>query len=144
MQFPIDVQEYLYTEGSLGAMLVPVSKVDCQHFHCSPLLTRPKDTNRHHVILNLSHPYGASVNDQLSKNKFDGCHFTLKFPSIEDIVEAVLAENDTPLFKTDISRAFRNLRTDPVDSLKFGLKWGDAHYLDPSIVFGRTHWSAVF
>ena len=122
MQFPAEVQEYLHTEGSMGAMLGPVNKVDSPHFHCSPLLTRPKDIHRRRMILNLSHPYGASVNDHVSKDKFDGHCFTLKFPSIDDIVEAILAKDDPVLFKLDVSRAFRNLRSDPVDSLKFGLK----------------------
>ena len=125
-------------------MLGPLEKADSPYFHCSPLLTKPKDKDRRRVILNLSHPYGTSVNDHVSKNKFDGRCFTLKFPSIDDIVEAILAEDDPVLFKIDISTAFRNLRIDPVDSLKFGLKWDDAYYLDLSVVFGWTHGSAAF
>ena len=38
-------------------------------------------------ILNLSHPYGNSINDNGTRDKFDGKNFTLKFPSVDSIVE---------------------------------------------------------
>ena len=66
MQFPINVQEYLDNEGSFGAMLGPVDRVDSQHFHCSPLWTRPKDITRRRVILNLSQSR-PSLHPKISK-----------------------------------------------------------------------------
>ena len=41
------------------------------------------------------------------------------------------------LFKIDAACAFRNLRVDPMDSLKFGIKWNGSYY-------GLTHGSMVF
>ena len=43
-----------------------------------------------------------------------------------------------------VSCAFRNLRVDPKDGLKFGLKWGDSYFIDRAIAFGRVHGSASF
>ena len=51
----------------------------------------------------------------------------------------------TPLiFKIDIARAFRNLRVDPIDVIKFGIRWDDALYVDGDVAFGWTHGSASF
>ena len=37
------------------------------------------------------------------------------------------------LAKIDISRAFRNLRVDPADAFKFGIKWKNKYYLDRAV-----------
>ena len=71
-QYPRQVQEYIDKEISLGAILGPVNHIDHKQFHCSPLLTRPKDIGKRHVILNLSHPYGNSVNSHVEGDKFNG------------------------------------------------------------------------
>ena len=63
IQYPDHVLEYINKEKSLGALLGPVNHPIHDQYHCSPLLTRPKDINKKRVILNLSHPHGHSVND---------------------------------------------------------------------------------
>ena len=142
--FPEQIQEYIDKEHSLGAMLGPVDSVTSPHFHCSPLMSRPKDTNKRRVILNLSHPYGASLNDAVTRHKFDGRPSTLRFPSIDAIADAIRHDvTDPVLFKIDVARAFRNLRVDPVDATKFGISWQGKFYLDPSVTFGWTHGSAA-
>ena len=86
-QHPQAVQQYISKEISLGAMLGPFWEVPSPYFHCSPLLTCPKDGTKRRVILDLSYPKGLSVNDRVDKLKFDGSDFYLKFPSIDNIVE---------------------------------------------------------
>ena len=93
LQYPLAVQQYLYKEIAHGAMIGPVDQVTSPHFHCSPLLTRPKDGNKRRIILNLSYPYGNSLNDKVNKSRFDGIQFILRFPSVDDIVKKIL---DTP------------------------------------------------
>ena len=78
--------------------------------------------------MNLSYPKGQSLNDHVDKLNFDGRPFTLKCSSVDDIEECILQVEDPLIFKTDIARAFRNLKVDPVDALKFGLTWNDALY----------------
>ena len=129
------VQEYLHKEVQLCDMLGPTNLVNSKYFHRSPMSTRPKDLDRRRVILNLSHPYGGSVNDQVSKLHFDNRRFTLKFPSIDHIVDKILNTEDPLIYKIDVARAFRNLRVDPVD-LKFGIYWDNRFYLDQSDTFG--------
>ena len=144
-QYPRQVQEYIDKELSLGAMLGPVDSIDHEQFHCSPLLTRPKDIDKRRVILNLSHPYGNSVNSHVEASEFDGSPFILKFPTVDDIARDIVeSSEDTVLFKVDVARAFRNLRADPVDSLKFGIYWRGKYYVDVGIACGWTHGSASF
>ena len=144
-QYPCQVQEYIDKEIKLGALLGPVKKMDHEQFHCSPLLTRPKDFDKRRVILNLSHPHGNSVNSHVDKALFDGSPFTLKFPTVDDIASDIIECTDDPvLFKVDVARAFRNLRVDPADSLQLGIKWQNNFYIDVGIAFGWTHGSASF
>ena len=125
-------------------MLGPVDKVNSPHYHCSPILTRPKDDNKRRVIVNLSYPPGQSLNDQVTRNRFDNRPFTLKFPKIEDIVDQILITEDPMLFKIDVARAFRNLRADHVDALKLGISWADKWYIDPAIAFGWASGTSAF
>ena len=144
LQYPHAIEKYISKEQGFGTILGPVNHIPSPHYHCSPLLTRPKDTNDRRVILNLSHPRGQSLNDTVDKLHFDTRPFTLKFPSVDNIVERILGMEDPLIFKIDVARAFRNLRVDPVDAIKFGLSWRDALYIDAGVAFGWTHGSAAF
>ena len=114
-------------------MLGPIDNIDNKHYHY-----------KRRAILNLSHPYGSSVNDQVNKLEFEGRCFTLKFPSVDDIVEDILNTDDPVIFKVDVACAFRNLRVDPVDAIKFGISWDDRFYVDLRVAFGWTHGSVAF
>ena len=72
LQYPIDIQKYLDKEIKLGVMLGPFEVVRHPGYHCSPLMSRPKEGDSRRVILDLSYPRGSSVNDQVSKERFDG------------------------------------------------------------------------
>ena len=125
LQYPDHVQQYIDKEMNLGAMLGPLDQPPSDHFHCSPLLTRPKDKIDRRIILNLSYPQGKSVNDFVDKESFDGSKFALKLPTIDDIVSEIEnLGNEALLAKIDVARAFRNLRVDPADALKFGISMG--------------------
>ena len=132
LQHPIAVQDYLNKEKSLAAILGPVYEVSYPGFHCSPLLTRPKDTDKCRVILNLSHPHGSSLNDNVDKLHFDGKKFILKFPSVDDIVTEICK------YSTEVLLS----RVDPADRIKFGIKWKGAFFLD--VTFGWVHGSSSF
>ena len=130
---------YISKDVGLGAMLGPCDYKDFDHYHCSPLLTRPKDTDKRCVILNLSHPYGASVDDSISKSHFDGRHFTLKFPSIDGTKQDILETDNPVIFKVDVARAFQNLHVDDRH-----ISWGEHSYVDLCIAFGWMHGSTAF
>ena len=144
-QYPSEVQKYIDKEKSLGALLGPVSSIVHPHYHCSPLMTRPKDNGSRRVILDLSYPRGNSVNSHVQADRFDNSAFVLKFPNIDHITEDIVrCTDDCVLSKIDVARAFRNLRVDPVDSLKLGIMWNGNYYADLAVAFGWTHGSAAF
>ena len=69
-------------------------------------------------------PEGKSLNDHVSKERFDGNLFALKLPSIDTIVEDIIDTNDDPvLFKVDVMRVFRNLLWTQPTPLSLALKW---------------------
>ena len=85
------------------------------------------------------------MNDHVNKQQFDNSDFCLRFPTVDNIVNSIRNTGNFPvLFKDDVARAFRNLRVDSADGLKFGIKWQNSYYLDPAIVFGWVHGSASF
>ena len=144
-QFPDAILDYLHKEIKERAIVGPVSEINHPAFHCSPLLTRPKDVNKRRVIMDLSFPRGNAVNDFVDRDAFDGTQFTLRFPTVDDIADDIIVCKDDPvLFKIDVARAFRNLQVDPADSLKLGIQWQGKLYLDVAITFGWSLGTAAF
>ena len=126
----------------MGAIIGPVDQVDSDLYHCSPLLSRPKDNHKRRIILNLSHPHGNSVNDSVPRDRFDGKHFTLRFPSVDTIVgkSCDLRDCDLVLYKIDVARAFRNIRVDAVDAVKLGIHWGVSACLRCNCLHNAMAW----
>ena len=123
-QYPADIDAYFHKELKHQAIVGPCNNIPFM-VHYSPLLSRPKPGDTRRVIVNLSAPYGASVNDAIVNEVYDGVDFKLKYPSVEDIVTAIEHfGSDVLLSKIDVSRAFHNLRTDPGDFDLLGLSWG--------------------
>ena len=78
--------------------------------HYFPLLSRPKAGCTRRVVANLSLPYGSSVNVCIENGIYDNSPYTLGYPSVENIVEAIQELNyDAMISKNDVSCAFRNL-----------------------------------
>ena len=50
IQYPDQVQNYLDMEQKHGALLGPVPAVTHSQYHCSPLMSRPKEGNKHRII----------------------------------------------------------------------------------------------
>ena len=89
----------------------------------SPILIRPKGQDKRQVILDLSYPEGFAMNDQVDRSRFYGNLFSLKFPSIDDIVKEICChKNDAVISKIDLARAFCNLHVDTADALKLGIR----------------------
>ena len=122
LAYPEADMEYLLKEVKLGAMLGTLEKIDSQEIYCSPLLTRPKDSDKKRVILDLSYTKGMSLNDSVNRFSYDGNAFALKLTSIDNIIEDIKNTDDPMLFKVDVARAFGNLRVDPADCIKLGIK----------------------
>ena len=143
LQYSADVDAYFEKEVKHKAIVGPSVGFPFP-VHSSPLLSRPKSNDTSRIIVNLSSPYGDSVNDRIGHDVYDGSAFTLKYPSVDTIVDAIHDLGpDVLLSKIDVSRAFRNLRVDPSDFDLLGLSWKGMSYLDLSVPMGMKTGSAL-
>ena len=92
----------------------------------------------------MSFRKGQSVNDNVNRIAFDQDAFALKFPGIDDIVQKIITTDDPYLAKIDVACAFRNLRVDQADALKFGIFWKGNYYVNVALAFGWVHGCSAF
>ena len=99
---------YIETEKKLGAILGLFDISPIPDLHCSPMMTRPKaGSDRRRVIVYLSWPHSHSANNGVTTDRYLETEFTLKFPSIDDIVQRIVdLKGYHLLFKIDLQHAF--------------------------------------
>ena len=120
---PLDPRAYPYVMvSSLGA--VPKK-------HC---------LDKWRLILDLSHPKGASVNDGIDRTL---CSLT--YMKVDDVVQQVLSlGKGTLLAKVDIESAFRNIPVHPDDRHLLGILWDTKLYIDTVLPFGLRSAPKIF
>ena len=95
--------------------------------------------------MDLSWPHGASVNSAIPDNILDDKECTLKYLTLDTIVDAIATVgSDALIYKVDLKRAYRNLRSDPRDFSMLGLSRQGKRYMDVSIPFGLKTGSFTF
>ena len=116
-QYPKDIEIYLNEEKAFNAILGPFNEPPISDLHTSPFLTREKPgANSRRVIVDLSFPHGASVNDGVDPDTYLSSEFLLTLSSIDYITNKVLQLGKSSLiYKVDISRAFCHIKIDPSD-----------------------------
>ena len=141
---PEAVDKYFADEISHKAIVGPLDRSPFEDTHYSPLLTRAKSDGGTRVIVDLSWPLGAGVDQFVPSDVFNFMDFQLKYPTIDHIVQKI---NDIGpnalLYKVDLQRAFRNLRIDPFDYKVLGLIWWNQTFIDVSLVFGFKQGASV-
>ena len=137
LNFPTQVEQYLQTEKQFKAMAGPFDVLPFDKLHTSPMMTRAKPDGSRRLIVDLSWPQGASVNSSIPDDTFDNVNCKLKYPTLDTIVEAIsITGKNALLYKVDLKRAYRNLRSDPRDFSVLGLSWQGRQYVDVSVPFG--------
>ena len=103
----------------------------------SPFQTVPKDGSKRRVVLDLSFPPGALVNDGISKDSFLDEPYHLTLPQSADFVNLIVAKvSGCYLFKKDLKGAYRQMPVDPKDYIFLGYRWHDSFYFDLVLPFG--------
>ena len=116
LTFPDQVNAYLSKEVRLGRIAGPFDKAPfMQGFVLSPLNTVEKrDSEERRVIVDLSWPSGHSVNDGIPSDSYLGAPLSLRYPTIDDIVDAVVTlGRGCYLYKRDLRKAYRQFPVDP-------------------------------
>ena len=142
-EFPEAVENYIQIELKHGALIGPLKEIPFCQAVISPLHSVPKskhNTAQRRIVLDLSFPPGASVNDGIPKESYLGEDVTLEYPSVDKLAEMLVdcvKKGGKPwMLKRDLSRAYRQLRVDPSDYKYLGFKWNGYYYFDVAPTFG--------
>ncbi len=143
--YPTHIDQYIEAETRHGALLGPFSQSPFpSRYQVNPLMTRPKrDSNKRRIITDLSWPPAASVNDGIPRETYLGSPYKLRLPTVDDAVRLIQTHGQgCYLYGLDLARAYRQLRSDPLDWPLLGIKWNNDLYFDTAIPFG-IRWGAM-
>lgn len=138
-QFPDAIEDFIKNEKRGGALYGPFRDPPfIQWTHVSPLMTRPKtDPAKRRVISDLSFRDDSSVNAYILKNTSLGAIREHCLPTVDAFTVRVAEVGRTAyMFTMDISRAYKNFRSCPLDWPLLAVKWGGCFYLDIAVPFG--------
>ena len=133
------VDRFIAKEVDLDAMLGPFDLPPFSPWvQTSPIMTREKkNSHDRRIIVDLSFPPGASVNSGIPRHTFQGESREYSLPSIADLITKVQLEGEGCfIWKADLSRAYRQLRIDPLDTPLLAIKHRGYYYLDLCPSFG--------
>ena len=135
------VDQYIRAQLEKGYMAGPFSHSECAQVITSSVAVVPKKTaGKWRVIVDMSRPRGASVNDNIRRELTH-----IAFSSVEDAAHLMhyLGPN-TLLAKMDISEAYRLIPIHPEDRVFLGVQWEDSIYIDCQLPFGLASAPAIF
>ena len=140
-KFPIQVEEYLHKEIKADTLLGPfvTSPFEEKITGISPLSTTPKkDSEKRRIIVDLSWPKenGYSVNSLIPKETYLGVWVKLRYPTIDDICRRAYQLGPCLGSKKDMSRAFLQIKMDPLAWSSMGIAWCKAILFYTTAVMG--------
>ena len=140
-EHPQVIRDYLAIECSEGRVLGPLD------LSCFPLVTTsrfgviPKGTTgKWRLIVDLSSPEGASVNDGIAENL---C--SLSYIGVDNAAREVWRLGQGALLaKVDVKSAYRNIPIHPEDRWLLGMRWEGGLYIDTALPFGLRSAPKIF
>lgn len=138
-QYSEHIDKFLLKETQLGGIIGPSAQKPFEPWlHAAPLMSRPKkDSDARRVIADLTFPEESSVNAYIMKNGVWGetrCH---SLPTVEAFVEKLKGVGSRAHMSIiDISRAYKNFRSDPLDWPLLCGYWNGEYYCDVTMPFG--------
>ena len=132
------VDHYVQVEMQHGALARPFAGPPVEGLQLSPLMTRPKKDSRYRrVIIDLSWPKGAAVNDGVDPSWYIDGPATITLPTADYMADRLLQLGKGAfLYKTDLARGYRQLRVDPHDWPLLGFQHRGAYFMDICPPFG--------
>ena len=140
---PQVVSDYIKDELQAGR-LVELTKTEAEawNVHCSPIGIIPKKNKpgKWRLIVDLSAPEGASVNDGIQK---EAC--SLSYISVDTVADRVLDLGQGALLaKMDVKQAYKMVPVHPQDRPLLGMKWADKVFVDKTLPFGLRSAPLIF
>ena len=140
---PEVVTNYLERETSLGRMVrVKEGSKSIKNIHISPMGMIPKKNRpgKWRLIVDLSSPKGASVNDGISAT-----WSSLAYTTVDHLAEIILSMGrGAYMVKADIKEAYRMVPVHPSDRDLLGVRWGKEVFVDQVLPFGLRSAPKIF
>ena len=131
--------QYLEKESRHKAILGPFKENPFSSgIKISPLNTVEKSNSfERRIILDLSCPKGASVNDFISKEYYLDEKIDLVYPKVDDFIQLIKRKGQGCfLFKTDLRRAYRQLSYCPSAYNLVAFIWKKHIFCDTALAMG--------
>ena len=138
---PVVIEKYLSDELA-GSRLVEIPTTLSNKVHVSKFGVIPKkhQPGKWRLIVDLSSPDGASVNDFI-----DPALCSLSYATVEDAAAFVFkAGRGALLAKLDIKAAYRNIPVHPGDRYLLGMQWHGRTFVDTCLPFGLRSAPKIF
>ena len=141
-EFPEFINSYLKRECDALRIIGPFQK----NPFSTPLVTSPLNSvpkageQDRRVIVDLSWPIGNAVNDGISKDTYLNEPIDLRYTSVEEVCNMVLAiGRGAVLYKRDLRRAYRQIPVDPRDYCYLGYIWNKQWFVDTVLAMGQRN-----
>ena len=137
------VADYLKEESDTARVCgpFPAKKAPCQ-LHLSPIgiIPKPHKPNKWRLIVDMSSPEGASINDSIAKDLA-----TLSYIGIQDVARVILGLGKGSLLsKIDVKSAYRIVPVHPADRPLLGMMFDGMEYADATLPFGLRSAPKIF
>ena len=141
-QHPHLVAKHLADEIAAGRILGPLPPHLARLCQISPmgLIPKPHQPGKWRLIVDLSSPRGASVNDAIPP---DYCH--MQYASVLEAATIVRKlGKGTLLAKIDLLNAYRVIPVHPDDHPLLAVRWGQGTFIDTALPFGLRSAPKIF
>ena len=138
-EFPQEMLSYLEKESLNKAIIGPFKASPFESgIKISPLNSLPKrDTEERRVILDLSYPRGASINDHISREEYLDNKIDLVYPKVDDFIQLIKQKGKgCLLFKKDLRRAYRQIPICPSNYNLVAFSWRKHIFCDTVLSMG--------
>lgn len=139
---PSIIDSYLQTELHKGRIAGPFPIPPLPNLHTSRFGVIPKkhQPGKWRLILDLSSPVGASVNDGIPKDAF-----SVQYMSVDDIIDGIMTYGrGTLMAKFDIESAYRIVPVHLDDRFLLGMQWRGHFFIDLALPFGLRSAPYIF
>ena len=137
--FPEHIDKFVQKEISLGGLVGPLDEPPFEPWcHVCPLMSREKgETEKRRVITDMTYPHASSINAYIVKNGVYGVENQHRLPTVDLLADALAKMGDGAYLSTiDVSRAYKNFVSDPLDWPLLCFAWRNRYFCDLSMPFG--------
>ena len=135
------IRDRLHKEVKLGHMWGPFKEPPFEHLMCSPVgLVPKKESDEMRMIMHLSFPYGASINDFIDQDKA-----STQYQQFDDAVRLVRQQGQgCYMAMGDVKSAFKLAPIRYKDLECLGIFFEGEFYVDLTLPFGSSISCAIF